>query len=90
MGLYTFVFIVMCLVTAMVIRIRDLEEERADEEKRAAAAGGGNRQHGFSEAAPLAGPGEAGAGMANAARWTVDPCKAPPEGVKTKGREDHF
>ena len=26
MGLYTFVFIVLCLVTAMVIRIRDLEE----------------------------------------------------------------
>ncbi len=52
MAMYTFVFIVLCLVTAMVIRIRDLEEERAD--------------------------------------GTVDPCKAPPEGVKTKGREDHF
>ncbi len=51
MGLYTFVFIVLCLVTAMVIRVRDLEEER--------------------EGKTL-------------------PYKAPPEGVKTKGREDHF
>lgn len=31
MGLYTFVFIVLCLVTAMVIRVRDLEEEREEQ-----------------------------------------------------------
>ena len=31
MGLYFFVFIVLCLVTAMVIRVRDLEEEREEQ-----------------------------------------------------------